>query len=214
MWRSDHLHFVHNDWRRGYWGYDHGFRDDFFFFGFYAFDPFGSRCVVSPWYCYPNLPGYLSYDRVLFFGCAPIVFAGDPYAYHPVNGYYRDDRYNDVDYAVDDLSTLFNRADRRAANRLVPRYDNVNIFVDGQYSYSISSNDFYDMLVDNATSTRTTSYTIEHVWRNRDGARVIARHEFEDPRGGTCTVWQSFVMEYERGNLVVREFGTSSNRPE
>ncbi len=217
VWRSDHLRFVHNnEWRSGYWGYNRGWRDDNFFFGFYSFDPFGSRCVVSPWYCYPNLPGYLSYDRVLFFGCEPIVFIGDSYNWRPVNydNYYgNDSRYNDVDYAVGDLSTLFQRADRSALNRLVPRRENVNIFVDGQYSYSISPNDFYDMMVDNAENTRTISYTIERVWRNRDGARVLARHEFEDPRGGTCTVWQSYVLEYERGDLVIREFGTSNNRP-
>jgi len=213
VYRSDRLRFVHNDWRSGYWGYNNNWRDDFFFFGWYSFDPFGSRCVVSPWYCYPNLPGYLSYDRVLYFGCAPIVFVGDPYTYRPVYDNYYSDRYSDVDYAITDIVNLFQRCDRSALNRLVPRRENVNIFVDGQYSYSVSPDDFYDMMVDNSENTRTIDYVIERVWRGRDGARVIARHVFADPRGGDCTVWQSYVLQYERGYLVVKEFGTSSTRP-
>lgn len=219
--RQDRTRLVYNGWRCGYYAYDYRWCDDYFYYPFYSFDPWGSNCVISPWYYYPNLPGYVGRNRVRTWTIPGIAFIGYPYEW--VNPGYNNggnwnngwgnSRYNDVDYAVDDLQNAFEEGDRRAAARLVPRRSDVGIFVDGKYSYSLSADDFCDLLLDNIQNTRTRRYAIERVWRSNDGARVIARHEFEDPWGQRCTVWHNVIFQYERNQLVIREFGVSNYRP-
>src|SRR5690349_11737904 len=48
-----------NGWRVGYVHYNRNFRDDYFCYPYYAFDPFNYSCVASPFYYYSFLPGYL-----------------------------------------------------------------------------------------------------------------------------------------------------------
>ena len=216
--RQDRTRLIYNGWRCGYYAYDRRWCDDYFYYPFYSFDPWQNNCVISPWYYYPNLPGYVSHNRVRTWTIPGIAFIGYPYDWvnpsgNNWNNGWGNNRYNDVDYAVDDLQTVFEDADRRAVGRLVPHRSDVGIFIDGRYSYSLSSDDFYDLLLDNAQNTKTRRYVIERVWRNNDGARVIARHEFEDPWGQRITVWHNVILQYERNQLVIREFGVSNYRP-
>ncbi|MEA2552300.1 MAG: hypothetical protein QOJ65_476, partial [Fimbriimonadaceae bacterium] len=130
-------------YRVGYYHYNSRWRDDSFSYPYYAFDPYNTTgaCVVSPWYYYPYLPGYISSTRIVYTTNYGNSFIGFPYDYQPSNRY-RDDRYSDdrggryddsyvsrraLDNAIDDIVNAFERQDKRSVDRLVPRSGSVSV---------------------------------------------------------------------------------------
>jgi len=221
--RSDVIRVGGTTIRFGYTHYDYRWRDDYFFYSHYVFDPFAYPSYCSPWYYYPQLPPYFLASRcVVLQGYVWSPFMGVNYVYYPSpnydNGYNNYSNYNndrrrsDLDYSLDDIANAFNNDDRRAVSRLVPRSGRVNILIDGKYAYSMNADDFYDTLVDATENSKTTNYKILDVQTNRDGAAVWARHDFEDPWGRRQSVYHYFRLEQEGRDWVIREFGTSENR--
>ncbi len=210
--------------RIGYVHYDSRWRDDDFFYAFYEFRPLPGRCTVSPWYYYPHLPGYIRVGRVVILQPVIAIYSVNDRYYYP----WRDapiyvwsrpvwvsDRYRagDVDWALDDIVSMFERRDRRALERLVPRFGRVGVWIDEDYAYSLGPDDFYDLLLDNAFGTRTRRYDILEVRRWRDQVRVLARHDYEDPWGRIDSVYHTYRLEWQSGRYVIVDFGTSSFRP-
>lgn len=216
--REDRGRLVNNGYRYGYYGYDSRWRDDDFCYPHYRFDPYGRDVLVSPWYYYPHLPGYFVGSRVTAFNIQITNFSGDRYNWRSSYddwGWSNRSNHRDreLDGALDDLIDAFEYGDRRAANRLLPRRGTIGIFVDGRYSYAVSADDFADMFQDAIRTTRTQRYEVADVWRNRDGAQVLARHMYTDPWGRRAEVWHRYVLRYDRSDLVIREFGITSWRP-
>jgi hypothetical protein len=228
---------VRRDWRPGgYHHYRRDWQDDFFFFSSYDFYPSYDTCVISPWYYYPHLPGYVRRNRIFFvltpsvlyiggtgfyWSGAPIYHWNDSESIYNSSGLYGNyDNYGrsaataDLDYALEDLVTAFKRNNRRAIGRLVPMEGRVGIYVDERYDYSLEAEDFYDLMIDNVSSTDTRDYEILEVrtWRGEE-ARVLARHEYRDPWGGIRVVFHTYRMVRQRGGYVITDFGTSDFRP-
>lgn len=220
--------FDYNDGRLriGYYQYDSNWRDDRFCYPHYVFNPYQSYpCVVSPWYYYPTLPAYIDTSRITYANVNEYTFFdGVPYDYRPYRSY-QDDRYDDrsyrsddrsyrrnnLDEAIDDLVDAFERQDRRALDRLVPRNGDITVSVDNSVVYSLGSNDFYDMLTDAVMSSKTVSYRIESVRRNDREAEVVADHQYLDPWGQRLEVFHRFTLVEDYGRVVIRKFATSNN---
>ena len=220
--RHDLVHIYGSNARRGYYAYSSRWVDSGFFFGAYIFDPFDSFGYVSPWYYYPCLPGYIAPERVVIIpgGGLPPYFAGSEYDWNA--GYdagYRagvaagQHSSRAIDYAVDDIVAMFQKQDLRALDRLVPETGNVNIYVDGKYSYSVNADDFYDLMRDNLTNTDTTDYRILDVRTQGDMVKVLAEHDYRDPWGENQAVFHTYVLKVGRRSAQITEFGTSQTRP-
>lgn len=215
--RSDTVRIGGTTIRFGYTHYDYRWRDDYFCYPHYVFDPYAYNSYCSPWYYYPQLPPYFLASRcyvVPNYYWSP--FIGVSYTWYPPsnsNTYYNNGRrLSDFDYAIDDIVNSFENDDRRAVSRLVPRSGRVAILIDGKYAYSMNADDFYDTLLDATQNSKTTDYKILDVQTNRDGAAVWARHDFEDPWGRRESVYHYFRLEQDGRDWVIREFGTSENR--
>jgi hypothetical protein len=218
--RSDEIRVGNARIRFGYTHYDSRWCDDYFYYPYYAFDPYRNNVVCSPWYYYAQLPPYYVTTHCSFvqsYVWSP--FIGVRYNWTPIryndgynDGYYNNRRNNDVDYVLDDLTNAFERNDRRAAGRLVPRGGKVAIIIDGQYAYSINADDFYDTFMDAINNTRTRDYQILDVQTRRDTIAVRARHDYEDPWGRRVSVYHYFRLEEDGRDWVIREFGTSESR--
>lgn len=116
-----------------------------------------------------------------------------------------------LDDSVRDIVDAFTHDDHKAIARLVPHDGNVQIFVDGKYSYSLKANDFYDTYLDGIESTQTDQYVIVDVRANSDGtARVVAKHEYTDPWHKRAYVYHNYFLKMEGDEYVIREFGTSN----
>lgn len=218
--RSERTGIVVNGIRVGYYHYNQRWCDDYFYYPHYVFDPwaFNNRCYPSPWYYYVSIPAYVNPTRVIVVNTFPTqIWSGQAYQWQRnSNNFDRSwnrDR-SELDYTLDDLVDAFERADRRAAGRLVPRSGNVNIYTDGRYGYSLNADDFYDLFMDGLFNNDTRRYEILNVEMNNrgDAARVYARHESVDPWGNRQTVYHNYYLERERRDFVIREFGTSVDR--
>jgi hypothetical protein len=134
---------------------------------------------------------------------------GVVYVYDNYNNYNRN---RELDYTIDDLKDGFEKQDFRALERLVPDRGRIAIYRDGRYDYSIDSRDFDDLLNDLSSNANTNRYRILESRVNRDSARISAVHEYTDQWGNRQRVYHSIYLEMERGNYVIREFGTSNYR--
>jgi hypothetical protein len=200
-----------NNWRVGYYQYNNTWRDDYFCYPYYQFRPVFDQCVMSPWYYYPHLPGYILVNRITIINIHPWSFNGRYYNWQrPYGGGWGN--YSDLDYAIDDIVRTFEQRDRRALSRLIPYRSRVNIAVDGQYSYSLNSDDFYDMMLDAMWDTRTYRYNIIDVKTWRDEAQVVAEHQYTDPWGRRSTVYHTYVLVQSRDGWVIRDFCSSAYR--
>lgn len=209
---------VNSRWRDGYCAYNDSWRDDYFYYPYYTFSPWSANrdCTVSPWYYYPNLPGYILTSRIRYYGNTRCDWGiGTIYTWSRGNngygyGWGNDSRYDrDLDQAIGDIESVFERNDRRALGRLVPRSGRVNIYMDSVYCYSLYADDFYDLMLDNALSTRTIRYSINRVTTYRDSAQVSASHEFLDPWGRRQVVYHHYRLERDRYDYVITDFLTS-----
>ena len=203
-----HTLFV-NGHRYGYYHYNRDWRDDYFAYSFYVFDPYAyDRCYASPFYYYVSLPPYVNSTRIIV-GNSRFVFLNDyEYRWHRPYGDTRGD-YTELDYAVDDIVVAFEDANSRAVNRLVPRDGRVNILHDGRYDYSLQADDFYDMFRDATKNAETSKYEILNVRMNGRSAKVYARHSYIDPWGQRAFVYHTYFLEREGGSYVIREFDSS-----
>ncbi len=205
---------YYNGWRTGYYHYNPGWRDNYFWYPNYCATPFVSyNVVVSPWYCYTFLPGYLSCDHVYVSNYRGFWNwnVGFVYVYDTRN-YNNNYTNRELNYAMDDLQDGFERRDFRALERLVPDGGQVAIFRDGRYDYSIDSRDFDDLIHDLSSNADTNDYKILETRTSRDSARVSAMHEYIDQWGNRQRVYHSIYLQEENGRMVIREFGTSMNR--
>ena len=114
--------------------------------------------------------------------------------------------------AIADLRDAFEDGDPRLLSRLVARRGQVAILRDGRYDYSVSVDDFDDLIRDLVTNSRTRSYQVEDTRAYRNQVRVVARHDYVDPWGERQTMYHHILLEPERGSYVIREFGTSPTR--
>lgn len=217
--------FFNNGWRTGYSHYNQGWNDNFFFFPNYCFNPWqagiGFNVVVSPWYLYPFLPGYLNFNTVV------ITNYQSPWLWNRGVTYVYDDRgwdnrwdWNntsrrnvDLDNSLEDLRDGFERYDRRALGGLVPRNGQVAIMRDGRYDYSMDANDFFDLINDLSSNAETNSYRVDQIRTYRDSARVVMIHDYTDPWGRRQQVYHSMLLQREgRGQMIIREFETNDRR--
>jgi hypothetical protein len=207
---TERVGLVRSGYRYGYYGYHHNDWDsNRFFFGFYVYDPIAyDRCVCSPWYYYPCLPPYVAYHRVVI---VDRYYSTDWYGspYDRREDYLAVNR-QALDSALDDIRDAFVNLDRRSISHLVPSDGKVNIFTEGNYSYSLNADEFYNVYKDGIQNVKTDSYRILRVERNdRGDARVQAEHSYTDPWGERQTVYHTYYLAREGRDYVIREFGTS-----
>lgn len=200
------------NWRSGYCQYDRQWRDSYFVYPYYSFS-FGNRCAVSPWYYYPNLPGYLDITRCRFGGFGLQITWTNSYDW---NRWDRYDRYGsnyELGRAIDDIRRAFERNDYRALGNLIPGRSEVYVKLNDGYGYYLRGDDFYDLMVDNISGTDTLRYTIlESKWGSRGEASIWASHEFYDPWGRKQCVYHRFTLTGDRYGFSIAEFEVSPDR--
>ncbi len=180
-----------------------------FGFGFYAYTPYYAAVVASPWYYYPCVPAYIPQSRVVFLSSYSCDWhQGDVYTYQPGIAY---NTYGDyaLNHAVDLIAEAYQKNNANYANGLMDPNFPVSIFSEGNYEYTLNSNDFHQTLSDNLAATQTQSFTITGVRNRGDHGVVAATHVFSTADGGTETVYQVYHLARYGGHFVITDFMTS-----
>ena len=203
-------------WRNGYSHYNNNWNDNHFWYPNYCFTPWGNvNIVISPWYSYTFLPGYLNCEHIYVTNYRGYWGWNTGFTYTSVNdnyGYNRSSQNRELDYTIEDLQDGFENRDFRALDRLVPDRGQIAIYRDGRYDYSIDTRDFSDLLNDLSSNANTNRYRILETRINRNSARISGLHEYTDQWGNRQRVYHSIYLENEHGDYVIREFGTSNSR--
>ncbi len=193
--------------RSGYYHYNSNWRDDYFSYPYYSFE-FGTRVGMSPWYLYGHLPGYISVSRINY-NCSP--YRWNFTTSYNWNDRYYDDRQSDLDNAIDAIVRTFESRSYGRLGQLVERRGRVIIATPEDRPYSISSDDFYDLIVDLASQTRTTDYRITNVWRSGNQVKIEARHDYIDSYGDRRSAFHEYYLERDRGSYRIVQFETSES---
>jgi len=222
----DRNYYYGSHCRYGYTHYYPWWRDWFFGYRWYVVDPWAYRCYFSPYYWYVSIPAYVQYDRVVII--TPVVLIlntgyvnwryigyGVTYnTYYGGYGYTYASSYRPIDRALSSLTDAFRFEDPSQLEQFLTYDGQVNIYIDGNYAYTLSGADYYDMTADLIHNVYTTNYEIERVRQARTGEFVVvARHDFVDPNNYQQTVWMTFTLQEYRGNFYIVEAGTSRTQP-
>lgn len=199
--------------RRGYFPYQIGWRDSNFAYPYYSFYYSASNSVPSPWYYYPQLPGYVVTSRIRI-GAFSIDFVDiRSYAWRR-STYYAPTSYDyPLDITIDRLVRVYENRDMDALDALVPGGYDVDIESEDGDNYMLSSNDFHDLMLDNMSTTRTVEFAIVQVQTFRAGARVRAIHTFVDPSGRTTRLQHVYVLEQDERGFHIASLQVSRSLP-
>ena len=149
------------------------------------------------------MPGYMSSARIRI-GAFSVDFVDlQPYSWQQSNYYAPTSDTYSLDVAVDRIERVYTNQDTNALDSLVPSGYDVNVQTDGGDSYSMSSNDFHDMMLDNMSTTQTQQFQIVQVQRFRAGARVRAVHTFTDPSGRTVQLQQVYILSQNENGYSI-----------
>src|SRR5205085_11292258 len=85
---------------------------------------------------------------------------------------YDNSNYSGLDRALSNLSDAFRYSDVKQLDRLLPSGGNVEVFIDGDYSYTLSSDDYYDITSDLILGVNTTNFQVVQVKRLRAGGYI------------------------------------------
>ena len=199
---------VYGGLRYGYVGYNRGWRDDYFAYPYYIFDPFvHTSCVASPFYRYSYLPPYLDNSRVVVVNNYSSSWS-DNVDWRDYRADNRDSRNQELSGALDDIRDAFERNSDRYGERLLPQSGQVAIFNDGKYDYSLGASDFGDMFLDGIEQSKTVKYEIVESRTKGDEVHLRTRHEYRDSWDATQVVFHTYTLRREGGRYVIREFGT------
>ncbi len=199
-------------YRDGYYQYNNGWNDCDFWYPYYSHNYNNSSCI-SPWYYYTNLPGYIHTSR--------IQYTDDYIRYDDWDDFRFDDGYRgdrrDRNYplyeAINDLEAAFLDRDLNRLGDLVPRRAWILIKDQGHRNYRIRSEDFYDMMADLVSSTRTREFWVTRVETGRGLTRMSVQHVYQDAWRQNRTVFMKFTLRENRNRMYeIAEYETSNRR--
>lgn len=210
--REDQVRYADNAWRQGYYHYSPNWVDDDFWYGHYGFEYRPGTVVISPWYWYAHMPGYLRTSRVQYWDrgvdCDRFErWDGWDDDFEDRGRYHRDFEWYLQD-TISDIQIGIGRRDHRRLRDLVSPRNWVLIHVPYGRDYRVRSEDFLEMLADLAWSTRTRQMRLLEVEYQNGYARLTFEHQYSDPWNRTSRTFLRFTMVEQRVGFDVVEFET------
>lgn len=210
---------AYANYRHGYYQYNNYWQDCNFWYPYYGYTP-SQHCIVGPFYWYSNLPAYIFLSRIIWTDDCIRFNDWRDYRYRSNDrndryDWYGDDDYrsrNAIDDAIYDLEDAFLSRDYRSLDRLIPRRSQITVNDRSYRNYRVRSEDFYDLMADLVSNTRTRDFYISRVQTRGDYVRIYAQHIYEDAWRQNRNVYMTFILRESRGNYEIVEFETSGNR--
>ena len=195
----------------------------------YGYDYDDYRYYPSPYCYYTGLfPPYVSISRLVYHSRPsrtwvyidlPIYCDDDAHRRYGYYYYTSDSRYGSLTSALRDVQRAWEREDEDYLMRHLSRREEVDIYLNGSYRYSVDRGDFVDMTRDAMNGIRTVSFRFDKVRRRGNNEAVAhAKHVYYDSgywwydRGDRNTVYVSYTFERYGDTWYITEVGTSRGR--
>jgi hypothetical protein len=184
-----------------------------FYYGYYYSDPlwFG---FYYPGY-YPSVyhywgycPGWVYPNRVYVYPTEYVYVPATPYRYY---GSYSVD-YRGAEQAIGDIRDAWLNSDTRlVAGHLTDELD-IQVYFDGEYEYTTSTDDYYAMTADAMATTSTIAMDFDDpIFISSAEAFYTGRHVFYDPDGHRQTVYVSYRLRRLGRDWYIIAVGSSLN---
>lgn len=200
----------------------------------------------DPWYCYPSVycyyygwyPPYIRNHRVFWvyrevrivytWVEIPITLVYHEYpTYSGYDSYYLTGwKYRTLATALKDIERAWERSDADLLAKHVRRDSKMDVFLKGEYTYSLERQDYLDMTSDAMSNIRTEKFEIYRT-RERDRYAVVAygKHTYYDyeyrqdssdlpSQTRRNTVYVTYTLERSGDEWYITEVGSSPNRPD
>lgn len=197
--------------------------------GFFAFEHFGHHNSVALSLFYPfyfSEPDWYAFDYPGFYpsvysmwGWCPgwvypdrVYYEPDEYTYAPAYpvGYRLD--YQGAERAINDIRHAWIEDDPTSFNAHLTDQIDVRIYLNGEYSYSTATNDYYAMTADTMSTSHTTAMDFQSpVWISSHEVFYTGRQVFTDPDGGQRTLYISYRLRKLGSDWYVVAFGSSAD---
>ena len=142
--------------------------------------------------------------------------------YNGYQNYNGDNYFNDTDLgrqepgllnAVDEIQEGFRNGNIDSLVALTDPNTDIAIYLNGQYSYSMPSNDYLDLARDAMDSTRTVQFNLTMLHKRSNGVFVVSgQHVYRDQNGRNRSVYVSYVLEDIQGMWTITQVGTTPDR--
>ncbi len=178
------------------------------YYGFWAFDNEPDVCR-SAYFHYGYLP-YVDRMRIHVVHYDPIDF-NTKYINSDSDEYYLGGRVNnELDYTLSDIrkSWLDGRSDLIGIH--VRKDQMIAVLLDGDYDYSLESDDYTQMTFDAIDQTRTSRFTWESIRQRANGDyTAFAKHTYLDSSNDEQVVYVSYTLRKVGRNYHIVEVGSS-----
>jgi hypothetical protein len=185
----------------------------FFYYGSYCYDPYPDWVFFAypgwyyrtPYYWYRCSPGYCYWSPVIVIEHVVRWPSNEYYLYDGAPG-------ETVDDAIRDIQDTWYYGDAEKLSRWLTSDQNIRVYFDNEYAYSMPSQDYYEMTLD-AIGTTTTERLEFDVIKNLPDRMVFlaGRHVFRDADDQQQTVYVSFTLKKSAGRWRIVAVGTSEN---
>lgn len=185
-------------------------------YGYWVFDYIPAFSTRSVYYYYGYFP-YIPVTRVIIIRRPAVTVIEVPVVIHQSS--YYDDYYLDsprsgsIERALSDIRSAWLYGEPERLLRHVRNDTRVDVLMDGDYSYSLSDDDYRDMTRDAVSNTRTVEFYFDSV-RRRGDDRIVAdgRHVFYSRQGDRKTIYITYQLERIGGEWIITEVGSSIRR--
>jgi len=213
---SDYYEGYWEGYRDGYWDgrrhVPHGAVVINFYYGYYWSDPYWFG-FYYPGY-YPSIyhyigfcPGWVYPTRVYYTPVEYVYLPLTPYRYYAPSSAL-DER--GAERAISDIRRAwFDNDIDRIASHLTDELD-IQVYFDGEYSYTTSTEDYYAMTADALSTTSTVDLDFDHpIFISSHEVFYTGRHVFFDPDGYRQTVYVSYRLRHLGVHWYLVAVGTS-----
>ncbi|MEN6520226.1 MAG: hypothetical protein ABFD46_03615 [Armatimonadota bacterium] len=207
-------------YNNGHYYYDHGWPyhyDHPLTYGYWVFDYDCGRSLPSAYYYYGYFP-YVSCGRVIIIKRPSVTYVEVPIVIHKNSsdsGYYleRGSSVYSIDNVLYDIEKAWKTSEPSLLLKCVRNNTDIDVLLDGKYSYSLSADDYREMTYDAIDATKTVDFDFESV-KSRGDDRVVAYgvHKFYALDGSLKTVYINYEFERRDGNWLLIEVGSSPKR--
>jgi hypothetical protein len=180
-----------------------------FFYGHYCGDPFWPY-MYYPGY-YPSIYSYYGWSPRWIFGPQVVVVYADP-IYNPPTPYryYQQLDERGVAEAQQDIQQAWETGNIDPLTYRLRADDQIRVYFDGKYEYSLPTDDYYTMTLDALSTTRTESLDFDPViWLSTHEVFFTGRHVFTDPEGQRHVLFVSYRLRLYGGQWYIAAVGSS-----
>lgn len=157
---------------------------------------------------------FYSYGFPYFYTPRAVVVEQPVYTYTPVpmyGGYYLEQpRPSGLSQTIDDIRDAWRTSNVNLLRGHVDTNVEVAVYLNGVYSYSLPGQDYWNMVRDAMSRTRTINFVTTGLELRSDGAyELIARHDFYDANNSFKSVNVSYTLTPVGGGWIITGVGSA-----